>query len=620
MGSPAEQSHGTMGGMVARTDASHRPPASPSGRVVAPPVAVKSAGLTRGDQLEGLALALAQPVHLGRQVQTLDSFMPMGLDSLVEEMAAHLPSTEMSKVFLPTMMGSNGWQLIIERRSDPELVIAINAHDAKGELKGVYAIGNPVRDTLLQAIRDAKLAHRITLLLLSGEQFSVLRELAGNETARNKFLGELNSEETARENFLTILQRAVKQGATDIHVEPFNSKEYRIRYRIDGVLHHDGRMIPSQRGHALVRAIKVMGSAVNEDARKPWDGSISPNGELLDQVPTMRGRSLRISTMPTPHGEDAAIRILQSAEVAKLKLADLRFPPEVEFRLRRLLEAPNGVLLVAGPTGSGKTTTLAAALAELNDVGTKIITLEDPVEQEQPGVIQSPMRSDLDYTFAQALRSTLRHDPDVILVGEVRDAETAQVMTQGANTGHLLLSTIHTNDSISVFKRLRELGVDESQILASLLGVFSQRLVRCLCTGCRQSYDASEELSKMLGADPQLDAVAKQLPFWRVGPKDKVACCRECAGRGYRGRIAIPELWVIGEGERDLISRGDTGHKALFAAAVQGGMMPMSLAGFDYAMQGVTDLAELKTNVIRPDELISKRGMFIDHLRSRITH
>jgi type II secretory ATPase GspE/PulE/Tfp pilus assembly ATPase PilB-like protein len=313
---------------------------------------------------------------------------------------------------------------------------------------------------------------------------------------------------------------------------------------------------------------------------------------------------------------------MQSAEVSSLKLGDLSLPQVVETRLRRLIEAPNGVILVAGPTGSGKSTTLAAALRELNKSDTKIVTLEDPVEQLMPGVVQSPMASGLGYTFANALRSTLRHDPDVILVGEVRDAETAQVMTQGANTGHLLLSTIHTNDSISVFKRLRELGIDESQISASLLGVLSQRLVRCLCGGCKEKYSPLQELSSLLASGGarlsetegrDLADSLSGLEFWRVGSKARLAACRECRGRGYKGRVAIPELWVIGEGERDLISRGETGHRALLEAALVGGMVPMSISGLDYVVAGVTDLAELKTNVFRPDELISKRREFIKY-------
>ncbi len=578
------------------------------------------------EPLEALATRLQEKRQLGRVVETMESYSPIGFDGLIEVMNANMPRDAFLKPDVLRKFLPEGWLPIIERKPSGELVIALKAHDNRGALRPADMISLPIHDKLDKWMTDSKLNHRVVLLLVDGDTFQSLSELVLDEGKRKKVLGQLDSIESARENFYTVLNRAVKQGATDIHIEPIDAKEYRVRYRIDGALQHDGRTLPAARGKALVRAIRVMGNATIDDPRKPWDGSINPKEDLLELLPFMRGRSLRISTMPTLNGEDAAIRILQSADVSNLKLGDLQLPQKVEARLRHLLQAPNGVLLVAGPTGSGKTTTLVAALRELNKIDVKIVTLEDPVEQLQPGVIQSPMAAGLGYNFAAALRSTLRHDPDVILVGEVRDAETAQVMTQGANTGHLLLSTIHTNDSISVFKRLRELQVDESQILAALLGVLSQRLVRCLCGSCKEKYNPADELKKMLitgdesssgEAAQQINRYGKELEFWRVGQHDKVAACRDCHGRGYKGRVAIPELWVIGEGERDLISRGDTGHRALFEAATKGGMIPMSIAGLDYVMDGITDLAELRANVIRPDELISKRAMFIEYLKER---
>ncbi len=600
---------------------------SADGKVAAEPAVAKPkptglAVIDSLDPIEDLAIKLGGAKHLRRVIETLDSYIPTGFDGLVEAMNANMPRPSFLTPDILRRFAAEGWFPVVERKPAGEIVIAIKAQDEKGMIRSPHAVSLPIIDKLDRWMKDAKLDHRLVLLLLSGSDFEKISEFALNDSKRRKHLGELDSIESARENFYAILERAVKQGATDIHIEAVDSKEYRIRYRIDGVLQHDGRTIPAERGKALVRAIKVMGNMTSDDPRKPWDGSINPSEALLKQLPFMQGRSLRISTMPTLIGDDGAIRIMQSAEVSSLKLGDLNLPKVVETRLRRLIEAPNGVILVAGPTGSGKSTTLAAALRELNKSDTKIVTLEDPVEQLMPGVIQSPMASGLGYTFANALRSTLRHDPDVILVGEVRDAETAQVMTQGANTGHLLLSTIHTNDSISVFKRLRELGIDESQISASLLGVLSQRLVRCLCGGCKEKYSPLQELTSLLASGGarlsetegrDLADSLTGLEFWRVGSKERLAACRECRGRGYKGRVAIPELWVIGEGERDLISRGETGHRALLDAAIVGGMVPMSISGLDYVVAGVTDLAELKTNVFRPDELISKRREFIKY-------
>lgn len=601
--------------------------------------------------LEQLARELSSTTHLNcrdRPVQLLSAASALSAEELVRRLGTDPVD---SKLFPPETvqrMIRLGLLPIIERKlSDggpSEILIGLLSQSKQdGTLLSAVSISMPICDEFYPALQKRGLKDRVRFVLLSGNDFELLENLRKDEEARRKFLREIDPQKSARTTFMEVLEKAIAWGASDIHIEPLGTKEARIRYRVDGALVEDPTLITPAYAQEFVNVIKVTAELDITEKRRPQDGSISfkkesvargflPDNERLklssEQVAQrfkfLDGKSLRISTLPTPHGESCAIRILRSAESSQLKLTDLNLPPDVIVKLRTLLGAPNGVLLVAGPTGSGKSTTLAGCLAELNSPEVKIITVEDPVEQEQRGVTQTGIRSDIGYSFADALRSILRHDPDIVLVGEVRDGETAKIMIQGANTGHLMLSTIHTNDSIGVLKRLRDLDVEEFQIQDSLLGVLSQRLVRRLCGSCKEVYDARAELNKLFGdklfEEPKDEREADSpdaIVMYRPGPRDQVCSCKSCQGRGYRGRIAVPELWVIGQDEKDLISRGEHGHRAYYDAAVKNGMRPMSLQGLDYALQGLTDLSELRAELLKPAELILRRDMFKAFFESR---
>lgn len=593
--------------------------------------------------LEKLCDELSSKLHLGRPVELLTTYGSFGIEGVIEQIAKGPPDP---KIFTPAIvdqLGRLGIMPLLERSSlapepgrsavnDGEFVLAIRAQSGKdGSLAGSSFLSVPIRDHLFPWAEKKGILHRLTFMLVSGDDYQRLGVLRTNPEERKKFMREIDPEKSARITLIRVLEKAVSMRASDVHIEPIDEKEARIRYRIDGVLQAEPHPITAKYGEALVNIVKGLANLNYQEKRLPQDGAITLTSFRADPDPArderkaasfLEGRGLRISTMPTPHGESCAIRVLESADVAALSLDDMRMPDDIKSTLRLLLDAPNGVILVAGPTGSGKSTTLSACLRELNKPGVKIVTVEDPVEQEQRGITQTQIRQDLDYTFASALRSVLRHDPDIVLLGEVRDDETAKIMTQGANTGHLMLSTIHTNDSISVLKRLRELGIEEFQIQESLLAVLSQRLVRCLCTHCKEPYDARAELNKLFRAEyfpSSGDSPTKAgeglkdpnaIVLWRPGSRERVSSCRDCRGIGYRGRIAVPELWVLGDDEKDLISKSERGHRVFYDAALKNGLVPMSVRGFEYAMQGITDLTEIKGSVLRPDELISRREMF----------
>ncbi|MCA9096597.1 MAG: type II/IV secretion system protein, partial [Planctomycetaceae bacterium] len=281
-----------------------------------------------------------------------------------------------------------------------------------------------------------------------------------------------------------VLLLAIKDQASDIHFEPFED-EFKIRVRADGVLYE---MVPPPRhlANAIITRIKVMSDLDIAERRLPQDGRIELNvgGNNVD---------LRVSILPTMFGESAVLRVLDRT-VVQLDLNKIGMDPNTLMRFRKIIHKPNGIVLVTGPTGSGKTTTLYSALNELNDIESKIITTEDPIEYDIEGLIQIPVNPDIDVTFASALRAILRHDPDKILVGEIRDFETAEIAIQSALTGHLVFSTLHTNDAPSAVTRLRDMGIPTFLITATLEAILAQRLVRKICVECRTEFEPSDEL------------------------------------------------------------------------------------------------------------------------------
>ncbi len=333
-----------------------------------------------------------------------------------------------------------------------------------------------------------------------------------------------------------VLLQAIRDRASDIHFEPFEN-EFKMRYRIDGVLYE---MVPPPKhlGPAIVSRIKVMSEMDIAERRLPQDGRIElkVGGSPVD---------LRVAVLPTIYGESVVMRVLDRSNV-QLSLDRVGFRDDDLAKFRQLIHRPNGIVIVTGPTGSGKTTTLYAALAELNDIETKILTSEDPVEYDIDGLCQCQINTDVGLTFAKCLRSFLRQDPDVILVGEIRDLETAQIAVQASLTGHLVMSTLHTNDAPSSIIRLVDLGLEPFLLTATMEGIVAQRLVRKICEGCKEEYTPSEEELMELDLLPE---DVKGRTFHRGGGCDK------CNGSGYKGRMALFEIMTMDDEMRELVMK-----------------------------------------------------------------
>ncbi|QXH45105.1 type II secretion system ATPase GspE [Pseudomonas xanthosomatis] len=354
-----------------------------------------------------------------------------------------------------------------------------------------------------------------------------------------------------------LLTQAARDQASDIHIEPYESHSV-VRYRVDGTLRDV--VSPRKALHAaLVSRIKIMAQLDIAEKRLPQDGRIALRvaGRPVD---------IRVSTVPTGHGERVVMRLLDK-QAGRLQLETLGMDVQVLARLDNLIRQPHGIVLVTGPTGSGKTTSLYAALARLDASTSNILTVEDPVEYDLPGISQIQVNTKIDMTFALALRAILRQDPDIIMIGEIRDLETAQIAVQASLTGHLVLATLHTNDAVSAVNRLIDMGVEPFLLASSMLGVLAQRLVRRLCSHCKQQDPAHHGSWRAVG-------------------------CSACNHTGYSGRTGIHELFCIDDGIRALIHQG-AGELALRAAAREAGMLSLREDGERWVRAGATSPEEI---------------------------
>jgi type IV pilus assembly protein PilB len=407
---------------------------------------------------------------------------------------------------------------------------------------------------------------------IQGDSF--LAEFEGRSTSIDlDELKELSESNPVKKLLNLVLLQAIRDKASDIHFEPFED-EYKMRYRIDGVLYE---MVPPPKyiAAALSSRIKVMADLDIAERRLPQDGRISL---------TVRDNpiDLRVSVLPTMFGESVVLRVLDRSQ-ASFSLTELGLQPQDQDLVRKLIRKPNGIIIVTGPTGCGKTTTLYSALDELNDIATKIITTEDPVEYDVDGLVQVQMKPDIGLTFARCLRSILRQDPDVILVGEIRDLETAEIAAQASLTGHVVFTTLHTNDAPSSVARLLDLGVEPFLITATIEGIVAQRLVRRICARCKKQYDPTEAQLGMLGLLPE--DVGDKVFYYGKG-------CSKCNGTGYRGRVGIFEIMVFNDEIRDLImNQGSTG--VLREAAVRNGMRLLRENGLAAIYDGITTIDEI---------------------------
>ena len=371
----------------------------------------------------------------------------------------------------------------------------------------------------------------------------------------------------------TIIGRVIDLRASDIHLEPFDDGLH-VRYRVDGVI-HPGELVPPRLSAAVSSRVKLLAHLDIAERRLPQDGRIKTRvkGRELD---------LRVSTVPTVHGESVVMRVLDRASV-RLNLDTMGFEQDTLARFNALLARPHGILLVTGPTGSGKTTTLYAALSKIDAQANKIITVEDPVEYQLEGINQIQVHPQINLTFANALRSILRQDPDIIMIGEMRDGETAQIAVQSALTGHLVLSTLHTNTAAGAVIRMQDMGVESYLITSSVNGVLAQRLVRTLCGHCKEAYEPGPEVRQSTG-------LARFCPPER--PIYRAVGCEHCRQSGYRGRTGIHELFVLDEPMRRAIIEGRDAN-ALNTIAAQGGMLSLFEDGLRKVAAGATTLDEL---------------------------
>ncbi len=368
-----------------------------------------------------------------------------------------------------------------------------------------------------------------------------------------------------------LLSRAVERRASDIHIEPFED-ELHVRYRIDGMLNHI-ESLPRKLHPAIASRIKIMSKLNIAERRLPQDGrlKIKTGGKDMD---------IRVSTVPTLYGESIVMRLLDSKGV--LSLDTVGFSKAHRESFTSIINQPHGMFLVTGPTGSGKSTTLYTALSDIDTVAKKVVTIEDPVEYYLKGVNQIHVKPKIGLTFANGLRSIVRQDPDVIMVGEIRDAETADIAVHSALTGHLILSTLHTNDAPSAVTRLQDMGVESFLISSSLLGVLAQRLVRVICPGCKEEYaPGAGEVQLFAGT-----AVPDGLRLFRGRG------CNACENTGYKGRTGIFELMAVSEEIRQLIAERK-GANVIRQAAIEKGMRPLREDGLEKVLMGITSLEEV---------------------------
>jgi type IV pilus assembly protein PilB len=445
--------------------------------------------------------------------------------------------------------------------ADPALVDAL--------IKKHYSKQESVTDVVSDLAKDTRLA-ALTSSGAGGHSIDLDAVMEAAED--NKVVKLLN----------LVLLQAIKDRASDIHFEPFED-EFKMRYRIDGVLYE---MVPPPKhlGTAITSRVKVMAKMNIAERRLPQDGRIelTVGGAPVD---------LRVSVLPTMHGESVVMRVLDRSNVS-LALDRIGLREEDLALVRKLINRPNGIVIVTGPTGSGKTTTLYAALQELNDIETKILTAEDPVEYDIDGLCQVQVNNEVELTFAKALRSFLRQDPDVILVGEVRDLETAEIAIQASLTGHLVLTTLHTNDAPSSIIRLVDLGVEPFLLTATIEGVVAQRLVRTICPRCKEQFTPSEEQLMELNLTPE-DIGGRKI-FRGKG-------CEACFGSGYKGRMAIFEIMTVNEEMRDLIMK-KASTNIIRQVARRNGMRTLRSCGLHALYEGATTIDEVVRETMSEEE------------------
>ncbi len=528
-------------------------------------VAVRMGLVTQAQVTEALAEQWGMPV-----VNLAETNIPPSVLELVPQTMA-----EIYKI-MPVSLRND---VLTVAMADPQNVAALDdlRNFLGNEVRGAVSSLADVEEAIARyyADREESIEDILDSLRVDEDDSGAIKgyDLASDE--------ELSDAAPIKKLLNMVMLLAIRDQASDIHLEPFED-EFKIRVRADGVLYE---MVPPPRhlANAIVSRVKVMSDLDIAERRLPQDGRIELNvgGNPVD---------LRVSVLPTLFGEAVVMRILDRTVVA-LDLNKIGMDPGILGRFRTLIKAPNGIILVTGPTGSGKTTTLYSALNELNDIETKIITSEDPIEYDIEGILQVPVNPAVGVTFANVLRAILRHDPDKILVGEIRDYETAEIAVQSALTGHLVFSTLHTNDAASAITRLRDMGVAAFLITATVEAILAQRLVRRICSECRTEFEPSDEL--LMELQLPLDTARKYKFYFGKG-------CARCNNAGYKGRIGIYELLTVTDEVRDAIAAEQSADEIRDIARTQG-MSTLRESGLKLIFDGLTTIDEVVRETVMED-------------------
>ncbi len=495
-------------------------------------------------------------------------FLRVGGDAIEDEVLEHLPTKAVFQYNVIPLSVDNG--TLVVAANDPfntDLVDALSlasgkriklalspADDIEKAAKTYYGVGAETVDAMIQDDRYE--------VDLDAEPGKVDLSEQDQDASIVKFVNQ-------------IIWEAFQQGATDIHVEPME-KSLRIRYRIDGVLHQTP--VPAQLSRfqaAIISRIKVMANLDIAEKRLPMDGRIGLRIQSRDL-------DIRVSTMPTVYGESISLRLLQGSSEF-IGLPELGMNERDAGLITKIINRPNGIVLVTGPTGSGKSTSLYAYLHEVNTIDVRILTAEEPIEYEMPGINQVLVRHDIGLTFARTLRSFLRQDPDIIMVGEIRDAETAEIAIQASLTGHLVFSTLHTNDAAGAFTRLLDMGVEPFLVASSCEAIVAQRLVRRLCDSCKQAEKPEAAALEELGIEAER---AREATVWHPGT------CETCRMTGFRGRVGIFEVLPVTDPiESMIIARRSTNE--IKQQGIAEGMSTLRDDGWNKVLDGITTIEEV---------------------------
>ncbi len=500
------------------------------------------------------------------------------------------------------------------------IVIALRATESDGQdTKNPIVFSLPLIDTILPGVRNdlpQVKPYRYHFLAVDGDTFDKLNDLVYDKDARLQALERLDPEVTAKEALTQFFRSALLSGASDIHIEPSGLGDYRIRLRVHGNL-QDRFSLQTQTATRLLAQLKIRAEAQVDEKRRPQDGRIDFQEHEVALEPRLKNMSARLSIIPTIKGEKAVLRMLnEDPDQTSYQLDKLGLHPDVLTKVKRLIQNPDGIILITGPTGSGKTTTLYSILQHLNTGERNISTVEDPVEVPLENIAQTQINKSIGLTFPEMLRALLRQDPDIILIGEIRDKETADIASHAAQTGHLVFATLHTNDSFGTVERLRDLDVEKSTIRETLRGVLTQRLVRTLCDECKEPYDAKDDLNQALGTEEDPMPFTESVMLHRAkGVDESGAPCSCCSGLGYTGRIPITEIWVPTPEERDFISQPDLKLEELYKLARSHGMVPMLFHALEEMKKGRTSLEACSGKAISVDELMFRRDEVIGFLK-----